>query len=49
MKGSIPTPLYFSTENNNRIVQFLLGEEPKPILTGIPVSGAPSVPPHVYV
>ncbi len=30
---------YYTTGEDNRIARFRLGEEPKPILTGIPVSG----------
>lgn len=29
---------YYSTEADNRVVRFALGEEPEPILTGIPVA-----------
>lgn len=30
---------YYSTSEDNRVARFHLGEDPKPILTGIPVSG----------
>jgi glucose/arabinose dehydrogenase len=29
---------YYTTENDNRVVRFRIGEEPEPILTGIPVN-----------
>jgi glucose/arabinose dehydrogenase len=29
---------YYTTENDNRVVRFRLGEKPEPILTGIPVN-----------